>query len=97
MKDKIIQIAGVELHTIVLTQEGKLFDYNNAVGEWKEIEIPAGMLELEDVPRFTFGKYNGQPIVDAPSDYIEWCREKREGFNWLKVDGKLVEDKLEDF
>ncbi len=90
MKDKIIQVAGVGSDLIALTQSGRLLDCNGDSGKWVELEVPKELLVLEDVPRFNFGKYKGEPIVDAPEDYIDWCRNNRDGFNWKKVEGKLV-------
>ena len=93
MKDKIIQITGVELHTLCLTELGRLLDYSNATGEWCEIEVDLKLLNMEDgIPRFDFGKHKGEPIVDAPESYLAWCREKRDDFNWFVVDGKLTKE-----
>lgn len=92
MKDKIIQITGVGDKIVALTQSGRMFQKGK--GHWTPVkELPARLLELEDVPRFTFGKHRDEPIADADPSYLDWCRGNIDGFRWRKLeDGTLTQD-----
>ena len=92
MKDKIIQITGVDGHVAVLTDLGRVLI--SIPGGWEDITPPKDVLNMDDgIPRFEFGKYKGEPIKDAKPKYLDWCRENIDDFNWKIVDGKLVEEK----
>lgn len=88
-KDKIIQITGVSTKTVILTQSGRILERDNK-GNWLDISPPKNMLNIEDIPRFWFGRHKGESIVDADPTYIEWCNNNIDGFNYRVEDGKLI-------
>jgi len=93
MKDKIIQIIdGGEMFR-ALTREGRIL-YMAPSGEWEELLVPSWILKIEDIPRFKFGKYRGEPISEADPEYLAWCREHIDGFRWVINEGKLEEEPL---